>query len=170
MVGFINKCRYKKVITLSKKEVEEIIIELLGQLEKNGMESPSYIISILNGGKYIGDIVYLRYRDCAGKKEILFKRSITKKKESKFVKFILKVLPYSFLNILRNLEECFLQLFSSKEGIVNVNQSNYIILQTLKDIRRDKVTLEFPVLIVDDAIDSGTTVKTIKEVLIGLAP
>jgi hypoxanthine-guanine phosphoribosyltransferase len=164
-VEFINKCKYKKVMTLSEKEVKEVVMELLDSLEKRGMKSPSYIISILNAGKYIGDIAYLRYKKYAEKREVLLRRSVTEKKDSKFIRFVLKSLPYFVLNVLRNLEECFLQLFFSREAFVNENQHN-LILQNFKDIRRSKISPEFPILIVDDAIDSGTTIKTVEEVLV----
>ena len=95
----------------------------------------------------------------------MLRRFGTKKKDCRFIRWILRKIPYLVLDVLRNIEDCLLQLFPLNQTLLD-EEIYDIILHCIGDINRKRVSTEFPILIVDDAVDSGSTIRIIKEVLI----
>lgn len=122
---------------------------------------PDILIGILTGGGYIGREMYKFLRDFNDEvtyTEIKLQRGSTKAKEASHLKSILNLLPQKVLDFLRMLEVEFLEI---KAKIVKPNRygtiafPENIILQLSQGERK--------ILLVDDCIDTGYTLKIIKE-------
>lgn len=138
-----------KIITTNNEQLQEICKKLALQI-RNSDFKPSLILGIKTGGEKIAKILFneLQLENC----DLDFCHPIRKSslnKKSRF-KQILKYLPLFFLNWLRKLE---------------------VMIFFKKNLRDDFLSIEFPdkldkyerILLVDDAIDSGMTIKKIIE-------
>jgi len=143
-----------KVITLNK----DAFIDNCKQLIYCVNEKPDIILGVLNGGGYVLDVIN-KEADFA---EIQFKkvklqRVGTLKRQSRFIKSFLKLLPYSLLNKIRIIESS-----KAKESIKALD------LDRLSNTKVDfNITLNYKekvnsILIIDDAIDTGRTMFVIK--------
>jgi hypoxanthine phosphoribosyltransferase len=145
-----------KVITLINKNFVSACKDLADKVN-NSFFLPDVVIGIPTGGSYIGKIILkeLNNKDIFYA-EIKIQRNSTKRKEIKIVRYILKRIPRFLTNWIRMLESEAL-LIKSKvrksqkiEHIEFDNKTDYILKQGNKNI-----------LLVDDAIDSGTTLNII---------
>lgn len=123
---------------------------------------PDFIIGVLTGGGYVGKEISKKLSEYSKHQyiEIRVQRKDTKKKENGIRHVILQNLPIFLLNWLRMLEMIVEDLKARKnnpkrEGKVELPND---IDQLLKSGKHN-------VLIVDDAIDTGATLKLIKETL-----
>ena len=119
--------------------------------------TPNLIIGILTGGGYVGREISNEWPD-ADYSEIRIQRKDTAKKEEGFRHIILQALPYFMLNWLRMAEMAYEGLKAKKyipkrEGCVELSPEIDIMLKEKKT----------NILLVDDAIDTGATLKLIKE-------
>jgi hypoxanthine-guanine phosphoribosyltransferase len=96
--------------------------------------------------------------------EIKLQRDSTKVKEKINLKKFLMYMPKSVLNIMRLTEGILFELLTSfitKKRIGKLNLTNQQI-----DIIKNTINI----LLIDDSIDSGQTIKTIKEKIVELNP
>ena len=122
---------------------------------------PDIIIGVLTGGGYVGRKVFKEFEAFNQPifyKEIKLQRKSTKaKSDSK----IFKILPYSVLNIMRILE---MELLELKAKFVKPSRCGTI------DLDEETIALlkhgGMKVLLVDDAIDTGMTLKIVKNFLV----
>lgn len=122
---------------------------------------PDIVIGILTGGGYIGREIckYLdNLDDGVIYTEVKLQRGSTKAKEVSHLKNILRLLPQKVLDFLRILEVEFLEI---KAKIVKPNRYGTIILP--ENIIFQLAQGKRKILLVDDCIDTGYTLKIIKE-------
>ena len=156
-----------KVITLSQKELRNEAFSLCNTIREDHF-TPDIILGIATGGIYISRPM----KECFEEKawhgfytEIKLSRHTTKIKKSINIKSILLKLPYSILNLLRMLE---VTLFEKmKSNTYNPNKESRV---TLTKELQDNIKNANSILLVDDAIDTGTTLLAIKNVIKSLNP
>lgn len=120
---------------------------------------PTIIIGVLTGGGYVGKEVSKAWNE-AIYVETKVQRKDTAKKEKGIRHKILQVLPYFILNWLRMAEMVYEDMKAKKsnpkrEGRIELPKN---IDTLLKEEKQN-------ILLVDDAIDTGATLKLIKETL-----
>lgn len=130
----------------------------LGQKVTDGY-CPDIIVGILTGGGYVGREFAKEWPD-ARYIETRVQRKDTAKKEKGVRHKVLQILPYFILNWLRMAEMLYEDLKAKKsnpkrEGKVELPDD---VDKLLKEKKQN-------VLLVDDAIDTGTTLKLIHETL-----
>lgn len=156
-----------KVITLSQKELRSEAFALCNAIRKDNF-TPAIILGIATGGIYISQPIKEYFEEKAWHgfyAEIKLSRHTTKIKKSINIKSILQRLPYSILNLLRMLE---VTLFEKmKSNTYNPNKESRVILT--KELQ-DNIKNAKSILLVDDAIDTGTTLLAIKNVIKSLNP
>lgn len=139
----------------------ELCCEQLGKQIKDQGFKPDLIIGVLTGGGYVGRNLYNYLKKDNPQllyKETKLQRGSTKLKSKSNIKIFLKKLPYSFLNIIRILEVEILEL-----------KAKFITPSRYGTLELDKESINFlkegnkNVLIVDDCIDTGMTLKIIKD-------
>jgi len=125
---------------------------------------PDIIIGVLTGGGYVGRKVFKEFEAFNQPifyKEIKLQRKSTKAKSDSKVRKIFKILPYSVLNIMRILE---MELLELKAKFVKPSRCGTI------DLDEETIALlkhgGMKVLLVDDAIDTGMTLKIVKNFLV----
>lgn len=136
-----------KVLTLSQTEFTNKINLFTKQIFIKF--EPELILFIENGGLFIKQIIETNYLDL-NFDSVKLQRSSTKAKNyfiSKLLFSFIKFMPYKILDILRNIEH-FVMINSSKQ---NFKKTNFIS----KKYNFSKI------LIIDDAIDTGTTMNSI---------
>ena len=144
-----------RVITLNKLEFERTCHDLSRHIGESALKFDC-IVSIANGGVYVGNEInkYLKLPHFT----VLLQRSTTRRKSS--FKSMLKRLPTWLTDRLR-LIESFISRHCSHSGKDAVPVEIPVELQAfLVDADKDKC-----VLIVDDAIDSGSTVQSVEETI-----
>lgn len=148
-----------KVIELSSSDVKETMLKLAKKMNNDGLK-PSYIIGILNGGydpaRYFAS--FWKEKDV----ELIFyklQRKTTGKWKTFFVRLI-KKLPKQILNLLRIIEMSF---YSWKhQNTKSKKQINKEIINFFeKELKINKISKKRPLVIVDDAIDTGNTINQI---------
>ena len=121
---------------------------------------PDIIIGVLTGGGYVGRKVFKEFEAFNQPifyKEIKLQRKSTKAKSDSKVRKIFKILPYSVLNIMRILEMELLELKAkSRCGTIDLDEETIALLKHGG----------MKVLLVDDAIDTGMTLKIVKNFLV----
>ena len=147
-----------KVITLTDDEFSIACKKLYYECNNN---APQVIVSIATGGDYVADEMR-RYSD-ASFVSIAKKRPSTKRKNSFLGGMFLNIistLPYWLLNGIRNFEH---QILTRK------NTEN-ICIDTIALTFDSKIFKDSRVLIVDDAIDTGLTMASVKHSLLTKYP
>lgn len=110
---------------------------------------PDVIVGIASGGSQVATIVAQHFKD-AILTEVDIHRSTKRGKNSKISRKILAILPFCLLDWLRMAESYFCSIRKTAKRIGEVNFRTEIAAKLAKGCK---------VLIVDDAIDSGTTMK-----------
>lgn len=142
-----------KVITLEENSFFEKCIELTSKLDLQ----PDLIVGILNGGGHIVDNIKSQSNFEPNIFQFVKVQRETTLKNYAIIDFFLKSLPYSVLNVIRIFES-----FLVRKSIENLNKETLSLreidfkfsLNTKKDIKT--------ILIIDDAIDTGKTMFTVK--------
>lgn len=124
--------------------------------------SPDLVIGVLTGGGYVGRCLYEGLgTSSAIYKEVKLQRGSTKAKKKLYVERILKHLPYMLLNLMRIAEVEIMELKAKvvkplRYGTLSFDEETEILLK-----QGGK-----KVLIVDDCIDTGMTLKIIKDYIL----
>ncbi|MBR4325268.1 MAG: hypothetical protein IKP73_07075 [Bacteroidales bacterium] len=122
---------------------------------------PDVVIGVLTGGGYVGKELMKNFLiPQTTYTEVRVQRSSTAKKGNGFVHKVLQILPYFVLDWLRMAEMSYGSLKAKKnnpkrEG--NVQLSDEVDALLKKEAKQ--------ILLVDDAIDTGATLKLIKDTL-----
>ena len=156
-----------KVLTLSSDALTDLSQQLLTIIQKENIEI-DMIIGIATGGIYVSQPIYTQLQKEGWEgayTEIKLSRPSTQKKESLGIKIILTKLPYFLSNILRVLEVKFLEKFKSKVYDENKEKHIHFSEKQIKDIQGAKT-----LLLIDDAIDTGTTMLALKNVIQAINP
>lgn len=124
--------------------------------------TPDVMIGVLTGGGYIGHemLTNLAEKEDLRYTEIRVQRKETKKKEGGILHMVLQILPYFLLDWLRMAEMLYEDLKAKKsnpkrEGTVELSSD---IDAYLKEGAHN-------ILLVDDAIDTGATLRLIRDTL-----
>jgi len=155
-----------KVITLN----QEMLKKESQKLAKLILESdwkPELVIGIKTGGVYVAEPVYQQISEqykCSYLTLSLSRPSTEKKKRFKIEK-LLKQLPYFLLNILRNLEVFIFEQTKSKTYIPYREKDLHLDESFVKELYSYE-----NIILVDDAIDTGTTIIAIKNRLLAINP
>lgn len=140
-----------KVITLTGTDFEKHCL----QLETIVLADyrPDLVIGIRTGGLLVSEIIF---KYC--KHDEITLRRPTSAGKNKLLHHLLKVLPYSVLDLLRIIESVILdKCCSHKPRTGGLN-----IPETVKDATK--------ILIIDDAVDSGATLKAVVDAVRDAAP
>lgn len=134
--------------------------ELACKIHESGF-NPDLVIGVLTGGGYVGRNVYKRLGlTTALYKEIKLQRGSTKAKKKSHVERILRHLPYALLNIMRIFE---VELLELRAQVVKPQRYGEVCFDKETDALLSSGGKR--ILIVDDCIDTGMTLKTIKDVI-----
>lgn len=122
---------------------------------------PDIVIGVLTGGGYVGkELMKNFFEPQTIYAEVKVQRSSTAKKGNRFVHRVLQLLPYFVLNWLRMAEMLYGSLNAKK---YNPKREGNIQLADEVDVLLKKEARQ--ILLVDDAIDTGATLKLIKDTL-----
>lgn len=156
-----------KVITLSQYALKNEALSLCTKIQTDEF-TPDIILGIATGGIYISQPI----KECFEAMkwhglyaEIKLSRQTTKIKKKINIKSILQKLPYPILNLLRILEVTLFEKTKLKQYNPN-KESRVDVPQNLQEKIKNATSL----LLIDDAIDTGTTVLAIKNVIESLNP
>jgi hypoxanthine phosphoribosyltransferase len=153
-----------KVVTLADEQFILTCKELSREIKDSF--TPDIIISVMTGGIYVGRQILKALDDkhiyCA---EILIQRSHTKKKEIKWVHFIIKRIPKFIADWIRISESTILYVKSKFKKPLRVGK-----LQFEENIEVLLKYGEKKVLLVDDSIDSGATMEFLHSQLVKYYP
>lgn len=147
-----------RVLTLDEDDFSKVCIQLGGQVREDSWQ-PDLIIGVATGGIYVADNIRNNVFPSLPLAYVKCQRPSTKLKTESGFKNILKKLPNGVNNILRLLESFFHE---------NLNRFNRNIVKRelfLDDETRILIENSRNILLVDDAIDSGETIRTIVDEL-----
>ena len=156
-----------KTLTLSRKSLTDLSHKLLSKIDKDST-TIDMIIGVATGGIYVSQPIYeeLKKQKWEGiYTEMKLSRSSTEKKETLGAKKILTKLPYPLLNILRTLEVKYFETFKSKDYDNTLEQRVHFTNDQINDIKQAKT-----LLLIDDAIDTGSTIMALKNVIQKINP
>ena len=156
-----------KVLTLSRDTLTDLSKQLLTLIQKDESDI-DMMIGIATGGIYVSQPIYTRLQKEGWKgtyTEIKLSRPSTQKKESLGIKKFLTKLPYFLSNQLRILEVTLLEKFKANAYDKNKEKNIHFSEQQIKEIQ-DAKTL----LLIDDAIDTGTTMLALKNIIQEMNP
>lgn len=146
-----------KVITLTQDDFNAACYVLADEIIKDGV--PATIIGVRTGGTVVAELVCSRFHDLdinVNCLEISASRNSSKVKRKTRVASLFGVLPISMLNAFRKIEHYFLKItmkfHMQQERNVQIDQPLCDYLVSLN---------KGCVYIIDDAIDSGATIKSI---------
>lgn len=156
-----------KVLTISQNELKNLSYKLLSMIKKDQI-STDIIIGIATGGVYVSSQIQkkLTKENWGGQYyEIKLSRQSTETKKTLKLKRILTKFPYFILNILRKLEVFLFENFKAKE--YNSSKENKVHLSNdlINNIKNSN-----SILLIDDAIDTGSTILSIKNVIKRINP
>lgn len=145
----VSDCFFsKKVVEVNKKNLDVICSELAGLIDDNF----EIVVGIATGGEYVGEIVAEKLQ--LPLLVIKRQRISTKRKEFLNIDVFLKKMPAKFNDVLRIVESGFQEsLYLYKGEKFYSDNSVSCIRGDIKSIAKKK-----KILIVDDAIDSGSTI------------
>lgn len=149
-----------KVITVLGNEFNGLCQQMANEVMEHGFY-PNIVIGVLTGGGIIGRQMLGEFRKKihdVSYTEVKLQRPSTKEKEIRKTSRFLPRLPVWILNILRNLEVYYYEikiLFKKPKRIGSIEVDD-VIKQKLQ-------SGGCRVLIIDDCIDTGYTLKIIKE-------
>ena len=156
-----------KVLTLSRRTLTEYSHQLLSSVQNDDFKM-DMVIGVATGGIYISKPIYaqLQTEQWQGKyHEVKLSRPSTHKKEALGVKKILTKLPYFLSNILRVLEVKYFEVSKSQHYDANIEKRVRFSDAVTQDIKKSS-----SLLLVDDAIDTGSTLLALKNVIQSLNP
>ena len=156
-----------KVITVSKNKLNELSQQLLSIVQKDKLKV-DMLVGIATGGIYVSQPFFaqLQKEHWEGKySEIKLSRLSTEKKESLGVKKLLTKLPYALSNILRIVEVKYFEIRKSKQYDKNIEKR-----VRFSEIQIKKIKQSQTLLLIDDAIDTGATVRALKNVIQKINP
>ena len=156
-----------KVMTLSQQVLNNEALSLYKKIQADAF-TPDIILGIATGGIYISQPIkeYFEANTWHGfYAEIKLSRHTTKMKKKTNIKSILQKLPYPLLNLLRMFEVTLFENTKSKQYNPN-KESRVDLAQNLQEKIKNATSL----LLIDDAIDTGSTVLALKNVITSLNP
>lgn len=147
-----------KVLTINKIKLNKYSQELAKQVLDSDFK-PNLIIGIKTGGIFVSKPLYKKILEKIDTSycELSLSRPLTNRKKKLQIHKLLKLLPYSLLNVLRNLEVKLYEMIKDKNYIPHRQNDILIDNKTIELIKISK-----NILLVDDAIDSGATLREIK--------
>ncbi|RED48417.1 hypoxanthine phosphoribosyltransferase [Seonamhaeicola aphaedonensis] len=149
-----------EVVTLNQKKFEESCGVLFSMIKNK----PDLVVGILEGGGYVVNRMIKESKiDSVIFKSVKLQRD-NPFKNSKIIKFFLKVLPYIVLNKIRVFESK-----KAKESIDKINLSEILKCEINVDSISNIINVE-QILIIDDAIDTGKTMSIVKNNLSKIFP
>lgn len=151
-----------KVKTLFRNDLETFSKELGDKILENNANL-DVIIGIATGGIYVSRPIQEKFlnKDWNGKYyEVKLSRQSTDIKKKLKVGKILRLLPYFILNLLRNIEVFIMEKKKSK----SYDNSKENKIEFSKELESTLKTSK-SVLLIDDAIDTGSTILAIKNVI-----
>lgn len=144
-----------KVVTLSLTEVERYARELFDKARIDGFE-PDLLLAIQTGGAELGSIMKKHLKAESGYMACVARRQTTANKK-KLLKKFLHYLPRPILDRLRIIE--------ARKSFKRKSRSK------IEDVVLPAGIEKYPrILVVDDAVDSGFTLKAVLEALKEAAP
>jgi len=156
-----------KVLTISQNELKNLSYKLLSMIKEDQV-AIDILIGIATGGVYVSSPIKdkLRKEKWHGKyHEIKLSRKTTRTKKNLPFKFIFSKLPYFILNFLRKLEVFIFENFKSNAYKVSKENNIHLSPEIIKDIKNAN-----SIFLVDDAIDTGSTMLAIKNVIETINP
>ena len=156
-----------KTLTLSRKSLTDLSHQLLSIIHQDST-TIDMIIGIATGGIYVSQPIYeeLQKQQWEGTyTEVKLSRSSTEKKESLGVESILTKLPYPLLNLLRTIEVKYFETFKSNDYDDTIEERVRFNDTQINDIKQSKT-----LLLIDDAIDTGSTIMALKNVIQKINP
>jgi hypoxanthine phosphoribosyltransferase len=156
-----------KVLTLSRDRLTDLSQQLLMLIQKDNLKI-DMLIGIATGGIYVSQPIYKKLQEEAWQgayAEIKLSRPSTQKKESLGVKKVLTKLPYFLSNILRVLEVKFLEKFKATSYDKSKEKHIHFSEKQIKEIQNTQT-----LLLIDDAIDTGSTMLALKNVIQKINP
>ena len=145
-----------RVHTISYADISEICKSLYSSVTSKGF-TPDIIIGVKSGGVEIARELYTHFEDKGCELAFCELERVSTKRKKSILRNYLKFLPAFFLNILR--------IFEAKFLFKRRNENEYGNIKFSRN-----VSLYKNILLVDDAIDTGITMKVIKEQLRNLNP
>ncbi len=146
-----------RVKDVSKDQVKEIMGELAQELESDGC-TPAYVLGVLNGG----EIPSCEFTEFLQKRASLLHYKLQRKSTGGLkssVIGLIKLLPNSLVNLARSLE---MALYSTIFREREVSGDDQACISFFKDkLDYSTIAVETPLVIVDDAIDTGKTIALI---------
>lgn len=148
-----------RVVTLRQHEFEQACFRLAKDVALQ--YSPDVIIGILTGGAYLGRIIYDVLNDDGTKKyvEVAAHRPGHQVRGNGFVKWVFSLLPQSALDGLRILESKILEWRNRGR----TPEPRHVNVEMPAGVQKKLSEGGCRVLIVDDAIDSGATMASVKD-------
>lgn len=147
-----------RVVTLSESQFPEACRKLAEDVIRSGFEF-DILVGIASGGWYVA-----RHMPAPVRLSVTLRRASTATKK-KLLPSLLKYLPRSVCDMLRIAESRFYGLLSHlrKPHVSSIDLSDEVLdtLRSRPDAR---------ILIVDDAVDSGSTLLTVRESIAGELP
>jgi len=156
-----------KVLTLSKKQLHEHACQLFSLIQNDGITIDT-VVGIATGGIYVSQPIHKALIKVKWKGQYIetkLSRPSTETKESLGVKNILTKLPYSLLNILRIIEVKYFEIFKATQYDNTVEKRIHFSNTQINIIKKTQT-----LLLVDDAIDTGSTILALKHVIQNINP
>ncbi|MBQ9077302.1 MAG: hypothetical protein IJY31_05605 [Muribaculaceae bacterium] len=155
-----------RVVTLRQKEFEQACFRLAKDVALE--YSPDVVIGILTGGGYLGRIIYDVLNDDGTKMyvEAEAHRPGHVVRSGGAVKKILAIMPRRILDLLRMLESRLLEWHYS----VKSPEARDVSINMPENVHDRLLAGGCRILVVDDAIDSGGTMASVKDFLAGEYP
>ena len=159
-----------KVITLKAQDFEAACRKL-ARLADDGRGAYT-VVGVREGGAHVGEIVYDELKNLGSAEryfDVRASRGGTSVKELGFVKAIVRVMPQWATGVLRVLEH---NILSSLKSGSEASPRNIHIGDDLESYLRDIARSGKParILLVDDAIDSGSTMSLLTGCLADISP